>query len=157
MQEKIKLAKATSERRLHQEALETEKQRFNIVQQTMELQKRFESGQIEINAPVQLLRIQRRQKVLKQDLEMRRLEHDMKTLEGQTSVLGDKARQDLRKEILPVEQVPEIAHAVSQILQGANLSVYAESAGRLVSAIGPLVELLTNTLRTGMQKSLETE
>ena len=157
MQEEIELAKATSERRLHQEALETEKQRLDIAQQTMELQKRFESEQIEIDAPVQLLRSQRRQEVLKQELIMRKLEHSVKTLEAQTEILADKARQDLRKEILPVEQVPEVARAVSQMLQGANLSVYGESAGPLVSAIGPLVELLTNTLRVVFQNSPEAE
>jgi regulator of protease activity HflC (stomatin/prohibitin superfamily) len=157
MQEEIELAKATSERRLHQEALETEKQRLDIAQQTMELQKRFESEQIEIDAPVQILRSQRRQEVLKQDLIMRKLEHSVKTLEAKTEILADKARQDLRKEILPVEQVPEVARAVSQMLQGANLSVYGESAGPLVSAIGPLVELLTNTLRVVFQNSPEAE
>jgi len=147
MQEEIELAKASSERRLHQEALETEKQRLDIAQQTMELQKRFESEQIEIDAPVQLLKIKRQEEKLKQELKMRKLEHDVKTLEAETNILADKAKQDLRKEILPIEQVPEIAQAVSQMLQGANLSVYGESAGSLVSAIGPLVELLANTLR----------
>lgn len=147
MQEEIELAKASSERRLHQEALETEKQRLDIAQQTMELQKRFESEQIEIDAPVQLLKIKRQEEKLKQELKMRKLEHDVKMLEVETNILADKAKQDLRKEILPIEQVPEIARAVSQMLQGANLSVYGESAGPLVNAIGPLVELLGNTLR----------
>jgi hypothetical protein len=157
LQEEIELAKATSKRRLHQEALETEKQRLDIAQQTMELQKQFESEQIELDAPVQLLRIQRREEVLKQELKIRKLEHSVKALETQTDILADKAKQDLRKEILPVEQVPEIARAVSQMLHGANLSVYGESAGPLVSAIGPLVELLANTLRVTTQNSQEVE
>ena len=88
---------------------------------------------------------------------MRKLEHDVKILEANTNVLADKAKQDLRKEILPVEQVPEIAQAVSQMLQGANLSVYGESAEPLVSAVGPLVELLANTLRAVTQNSTEAE
>lgn len=157
MQEEIELAKASSERRLHQESLETEKQRLDIAQQTMELQKRFESEQIEMDAPVQLLRIQRQEEQFKQELKMRKLEYDVKTLEANTNVLADKARQDLRKEILPVEQVPEIAQAVSQMLQGANLSIYGESAEPLVSAIGPLVELLANSLRAINQGNPETE
>jgi regulator of protease activity HflC (stomatin/prohibitin superfamily) len=157
MQEEIESAKASSERRLHQEALETEKQRLDIAQQTMELQKRFESEQIEMDAPVQLLKIQRQEEILKQELKMRKLEHDVKTLEAKTNVLADKAKQDLRKEILPVEQVPEIAKAVSQMLQGANLSVYGESAGPLVSAIGPLVELLANTLQAVNQNNPKPE
>jgi len=157
MQQEIELAKATSARRLHQEGLETEKQRLDIAQQTMELQKRFETEQIEIDAPVQLLRIQRQEERLKQELEMRKLEHEVNTLEAQTNILGDKARQDLRKEILPVEQVPEIARAVSQMLQGANLSIYGDSAGSLLSAVGPLVELLANSLRTVMQNNIGPE
>ena len=157
MQEEIELAKASSERRLHQESLETEKQRLDIAQQTMELQKQFEREQIEVDTPVQLLRIQRQEDVFKQELKMRKLEHDVKTLEAKTNVLADKAKQDLRKEILPVEQVPEIAQAVSQMLQGANLSVYGESAEPLVSAVGPLVELLANTLRAVAQNSTEAE
>lgn len=157
MKEDIELAKASSERRLHQEALETEKQRLDIAQQTMELQKRFESEQIDMDAPVQLLRIQRQEEKLKQELKMRKLEYDVKTLEANTNVLTEKARQELRKEILPIEQVPEIAKAVSQMLHGANLSVYGESAGPLVNAIAPLVELLANTLQAANQGAPEPE
>lgn len=157
MQEAIELAKVTSKRRLHKEALETEKQRLDIAQQTMELQKRFETEQIEMDAPVQLLKIQRREELLNQELEMRKQEHEVKTLEAQTNILADKAKQDLRKEILPVEQIPEIARAVSQMLQGANLSVYGESAGPLFTAVGPLVELLSTTLRATVQSSPQSE
>jgi hypothetical protein len=62
-------------------------------------------------------------------------------------MLAEKAKQELRKEILPLEQVPEIAGAVSQIFRGANLSVYGETAQPLFSTIGPLVDLLANSLR----------
>ena len=60
-------------------------------------------------------------------------------------MLIEKAKQDLRREILPLEQTPIIAEAISHILQGANLSVYGDGA-QVLGTFHQLVNLLTTRL-----------
>jgi hypothetical protein len=147
MQEEIQFAKVASRRKLEQENLESEKQRVNIAEETFQLQKRLEKSEIEEDTPVQMLKMERKLELLQKELELRKLEYETRELAVRTDILTEKAKQELRKEILPLEQVPEIAGAVSQLFRGANLSVYGETAQPLFSTIGPLVDLLTNSLR----------
>jgi regulator of protease activity HflC (stomatin/prohibitin superfamily) len=147
MQEEIQFAKVVSRRKLEHENLETEKQHVNIAEETFQLQKRLEKSEIEEDTPVQMLKMERKLELLQKELELRKLEYETREFAVRTDLLAEKAKQELRKEILPLEQVPEIAGAVSQIFKGANLSVYGETAQPLFSTIGPLVDLLANSLR----------
>jgi len=152
LQEEIQLAKVASERRLQQENLGSEKQRVAIEEETFQLQKDFERNQSESDTPVQMLKLQHKFELMQKELELRQLEYEIKELEVRTSMLAEKARQDLRKEILPLEQTPEIANALSQIFKGANLSVYGNATESMLSTYAPLVELLVNSLkRAGFQ------
>lgn len=145
-QEEIQLAQSSSARRLQQEHLETERERIRIDQEKLRLQKASEQEAIGIETPVRLLNIEKKREVLQQELEMRQLENQVRSLEIQKGLMLERARHELRKDILPIEQVPEIATAVSQMFQGANLSFYGEPSS-VLSAIAPIVELLTKTLR----------
>jgi hypothetical protein len=145
-QEAIQLAQSSSARRLQQEHLEAEREHIHIEQEKLRLQKTSEQEAIEVSTPVKLLNIEKQSEVLKQELEMRQLENQVRELEIQKDLMLEKAKHELRKEILPIEQVPEIAAAVSRMFQGANLSFYGE-ASPLLTAIAPIVELLAKTLR----------
>jgi len=147
MQEGIQLARVVSERRLQQENLESEKQRVTIDNETFRLQKELEKNKTESDTPIQLLKLEHRVKLLQQELEMRKLEHEVREIMAQTNTLEEKAKQDLRKEILPLEQMPKIADALSQVFNGANLSVYGESAETIFSTYAPLVDLLINSIK----------
>lgn len=147
LQEEIRLAKVVSERRLQQENLESEKQRVAIAEETFQLQKELEKNQTESDTPVQMLKLQHKMELVQKELELRKLEYEMKDLEVRTSMLAERAKQDLRKEILPLEQTPEIASALSKIFQGANLSVYGDATESLLSTYAPLIEMLINSLK----------
>ena len=147
LQEEIQLAKVASQRRLQQEGLESEKQRVAIAEETFQLQKELEKNQTESDTPVQMLKLQHKLELMQKDLELRQLEYEIKELEVRTNMLAEKAKQDLRKEILPLEQMPEIANALSQIFNGANLSVYGNATESLLSTYAPLVEFLVNSLK----------
>lgn len=79
--------------------------------------------------------------VLASRLELRRLERDIRALEVEQEVLLDRARQDLRREILPIEQAPRIVEAASRVLRGTSLSVYGDDA-RLVGQLAPVLDVL---------------
>jgi len=147
LQEEIQFAKVVSGRKLEQENLESEKQHVNIAEETFQLQKRLEKNQIEEDTPVQMLKMEHKLGLLQKELELRKLEYEIKEFAVRTDMLAEKAKQELRREILPLEQMPEIAGAVSQVFRGANLSVYGDSAQPLFSTIGPLVDFLVNSLR----------
>jgi hypothetical protein len=160
LQEEVQLAKVASGRRLHQENLESEKQRVAIAEETFQLQKELEKNQTESDTPVQMLKLQHRIELVQKELELGRLEYELKDLEVRTNILAEKAHQDLRKEILPLEQTPEIANALSQIFRGANLSVYGNATDSVFSTYAPLVELLMNALKrvglpSGQQESTD--
>lgn len=84
--------------------------------------------------------------VLASRLELRRLERDIRALEVEQEVLLDRARQDLRREILPIEQAPRIVEAASRVLQGTSLSVYGDDA-RLVGQLAPVLDVLGRAVR----------
>jgi flotillin len=147
LQEEIQLAKVASERRLQQENLESERQHVAIAEETFQLQKELEKNQTESDTPVQMLKLQHRMELVQKELELRRLEYEIKDLEVRTNMLAERAKQDLRKEILPLEQTPEIAGALSKIFQGANLSVYGDAAESVLSTYAPLIEMLINSLK----------
>lgn len=149
MQEEIQLAKVASTRRLQQENLEGERQRIAIAEETFQLQKGLEKNQAESDTPVQLLKMEHRMELIQKELQLRRLEYEIKDLEVRTTMLAERAKHDLRKEILPLEQTPEIASALSQIFKGANLSIYGEATESVFSTYAPLVEVLINSLKRG--------
>jgi hypothetical protein len=147
LQEGIELAKVASGRRLQQESLESEKQRVAIAEETFQLQKELEKNQTESDTPVQMLKLEHRMELMQKELELRRLEHEIRELEVRTNMLAERAKQDLRKEILPLEQIPEIASSISQMFKGANLSIYGDATESVFSTYAPLVELLINSLK----------
>ena len=147
VQEEIQLAKVVSERRIQQEKLASEKQRVAIAEETFQLQKALEQKQTESDTPVQALKLEHKMMLMQKELELRKLDYEIKELEVQMNMLAEKAKQDLRKEILPLEQVPQIATALSQIFQGSNLSIYGNATDSVFTTYAPLVELLVNSLK----------
>ena len=174
-QEEIKLAGIHSERKLQKEGLETERERIAIRRETFRLEKQAEQERIEADAPVRLVEIEkeqekfrlekqaeqerieadapvrlieiaRKKEALEQELEMRTLENQVKQLEVRRDIMLEEAKHNLRKEILPLEQVPAIADALSRSLQGSTLTVYGD-ADPLLSTLAPLMDLLGRALR----------
>ena len=145
-QESIKLAKIVSERRVQHEGIETEIQRVAMERERVRLQQELERDRIETQTPVQLLKIEKQMAVYEAEKQMRELENQVKLLEVENSMILDRAQQNLRKEILPLEQLPAVAESISHIFQGSNLSLYGEGAP-LLSALAPLIELLAKSLQ----------
>ena len=69
-------------------------------------------------------------------------------------LLLPRARQDLRREILPLEQVPEVVKAASRVLQGTNLSIYGEG-GQLIGQLAPFFDILTRAVSQATRSASE--
>ena len=145
MREDLQHAQAASERRLQQEGLETERERLAIARATLQLQNAFEREAIEAKTPIRLLDIAAQHDISQAELALAQLTNALRTLEVEREMVLAQAQQQLRKDILPLEQIPLIAEAAAKVWQGANLSIYGETAP-IVATIGPLVEVLTQAL-----------
>jgi hypothetical protein len=146
MREDLQRAQAASDRRLQQEGLETERERLTIARATLQLQNEFEREAIESKTPIRLLDIAAQHDISQAELALAQLTNALRTLEVEREMVLAQAQQQLRKDILPLEQIPLIAEAAAKVWQGANLSIYGETAP-IVATIGPLVEVLTQALQ----------
>jgi SPFH domain / Band 7 family len=109
---------------------------------------RMESDGAKANAeaPVRLLKIAREVEVLREELAMRELKTRVRASKVEHDLLKPRAEQELRREILPIEQAPEIIDAAAGVFRGANLSIYGEGA-QLLGQVAPLLEVLAGAVR----------
>ncbi len=144
--EELELAQAARKRRLEAGNLDTQRQALELAQQLHQAEMATEQARIGTETPVRLLRIARRSDILRDEVAMRELENRARALEVEHDMLLPHAQQELRREILPVEQAPEIVEAAARVFQGANLSIYGDNPP-LLGQLGPLLEILADAVR----------
>ena len=152
--EDFEQAEVERRRRAQAEELVTTRQGLEADQEKFRIQQAVEQDRVTTEAPVRLLRITREVEILREDLEMRRLQKQVRELEVERDLLIERAHQALRIEMLPVEQAPQIVDAASRVLQGTNLSIYGENS-QLVGQLAPVFDLLTRALRNATGTSTE--
>jgi uncharacterized membrane protein YqiK len=145
-QEEIELTKNLSKRRLLKENLETEREKTRIDLERYHLEQEAEYEKIEVEAPVQLLKTKKQREIHMEKFKLSQLMNEIKTIEVETQMLLEKAKQALRKDILPIEQMPEISDAFSRMFQGMNLSVYGEDSEILAKMV-PIMDVFLNAIR----------
>lgn len=144
--EELELAQVARQRRLDAENLTTQRQALERAQELHQAEMATEEAKTNAEAPVRLLKIARESEILRQELAMRQLKTQARTLEVEHDLLLPRAEQEMRREILPLEQTPEVVEAAARVFQGANLSIYGENAP-LVGQLGPLFEIIARAVR----------
>ncbi len=145
-EEELEMAQLARQRRMQAEAVATERRAFELEQERFEAEMARDQAAVEIEAPVRLLRVAREAEVLREELKMRRLQNQVKALDVEHELLLPRAQQELRLEMLPVEQAPQIVEAASRVLHGTNLSIYGENA-QLVGQLAPVFEILARGIK----------
>ena len=149
-QEEMELAQLARGRRMQAESLATDQQALRLEQERLHSQMDAEQDRVNAEAPVRLLRIATESGILREELELRKLQNQVKVFDVETELLLERARQDLRLEMLPVEQAPQIVEAASRVLHGTNLSIYGEN-GQLLNQVAPIFDLLARAVRQATQ------
>jgi hypothetical protein len=149
-EEELELARVARQRRMQAETLETDRQALALEQARLHAQLAADRDRVEAEAPVRLLRIASETEILREELELRELQHRRKASDVQLELMLPRAKQEMRLALLPVEQAPRIVKAASRVLQGTNLSVYGEDA-RLVGQLEPVLEVLGRAVRQATQ------
>jgi len=131
-----------------QASLESEKARIHNQNelQRIEAETALETSRIEQDAPLQLLRLGKELERIQQELERTKLQLQLRELQVQQDMLSERAQHELKKELLPLEQIPVVAEAVGTMFQGANLTFYGE-ASPLLSALTPALGILSKALK----------
>lgn len=144
--EELEFANLQYRRRLQTENQELTREAILLATDKFKLEQEAERQKAEIEAPVRLLQIEKQQAILERELEVRQVENQVRALEVKRDLLAEKARQELRKDILPLEQTPALAESLSHLFQGANLSFFGNE-NQLLASILPLFEMLSKTVR----------
>ena len=149
-EEEMELAQLARQRRMETEQLATDQQALGLERERLHTRLDVEQDRVNTEAPVRLLRIAREGEVLREELELRALQNRLKAFEVEADLLLERARQELRLEMRPVEQAPRIVEAASSVLRGTNLSIYGEN-GQLLNQLAPVFELLTRSMQQATQ------
>jgi hypothetical protein len=145
-QEELEAAQLARQRRSQAEAVETERQALALEQERFRAQMAAEQDRVTAEAPVRLLRITQERDILREELAMRELQNQVKAFDVEHELLLPRAQQALRREMLPLEQAPEIVAAASKVLRGTNLSIYGEG-GQLLGQLAPVLEVLGRAVK----------
>jgi SPFH domain / Band 7 family len=147
--EELELAQLARQRRMLAESTGTERQAMQLEQERFRAEMEVEQDRVTAEAPVRRLRAATETGLLREELEMQTLQTQVRNLDVERELALPRARQALRREILPIEQAPRIVEAASTVLNGTNLALYGEG-GQLLGQLAPLFELLGRAVREAM-------
>ena len=153
-QEETKLAQIASEDRVQERKLAADRDALRREHETFHTQLELDRDRVNSETPVRLLRIAKERAVLRDELEMRRLQNEVKALAADGDLARERAEQALRREMLPLEQAPQIVDSASKVLHGTNLSIYGDGS-QLLGQLAPVFELLTRSVRQATQTGAE--
>ncbi len=143
--EELRLAELSSRDRLDEQKLASERERLRRSEALVAAEMAAAQARLLAEAPVTLARIAHEREALERQLEMQPLKNRVGALETEHALQRARAEQDLRREILPLEQAPRVVEAASGVLRGASLSVY-DGADGLLKGIAPLLDVAARTM-----------
>lgn len=139
--EEAKLTAMVSDGRVAEQTLSTDRENLRRQEELFESQMAAEESKVNREAPVRLLKIARESEVLREELALRDLKNQIRASEVEHDLFLPRAQQEMRLEILPLEQAPQIVAAASRVLHGTNLSIYGEHT-EFLGQLAPIFEIL---------------
>jgi hypothetical protein len=149
-EEEMEGARLARQRRDLTESLETERQALAVEQERVRARVAAEEDRLTTEAPVRLLKIETERAILAEELAMRQLQNQVNALDVERDLLLPRAKQEMRLELLPIEQAPQIVEAASRVLHGSNLTLYGEGA-QLLGQLAPLFDYMARTMQQAMK------
>ena len=153
-QQAIRLSELAADGEVQERKLASDQQAFRHAQERFRSEMAAEQDKVDTETPVRLQRIAREHEVLEQELALRRLQAEVQALDVERDLLLPRAQQELRREILPLEQAPRIVEAAATVLHGTNLSIYGEG-GQLLEGLAPIFDLLARSVGQVTRATLE--
>lgn len=147
--EASRLTAMASEERVAEQRLAADRDALRRREALFAAEMAAEQARLAAETPVRLERIEREREVLAEELEMHRIRGQVRAAEVEHELLLPRAEQQMRREMLPLEQAPRIAEAASRVLHGTNLTVYGDDA-KVLGQVAPVLEALMESARRAM-------
>lgn len=144
-EEEIQIAQMASRDRVADQKLASDRDALRRSESLFEAEMTAQQARIEVETPVRLMRIEQDRAALQQELAMRSVENRVEAVKVEHDLQRARAEQDLRREMLPLEQAPRIVEAASGILNGTNLTLFGDEAG-LLRQIAPVLGIVARAV-----------
>lgn len=143
----LKVAELES-REVHEERRIATESRLRALEHEQERTRR--QRHIEAESALRMLQLQRQVEVAEQKLRLRELEARIAEITTRVEAHRERTMMEIRKEILPLEQLPQISQGLSGLFKDARLSLYGDAATQgLVGPASQLVGMLFEQVRDG--------
>ena len=143
-------AQMESERQAADQKLAAEKAALAREQERLAAQVEADEDRVTSETPVRLLKIEKEREIAREELELKRMRLQIEQIMVESNMILERARHELRLEMLPVEQAPKIVDSAAKVLQGTSLSVYGDGS-EVLGQLAPMFDLLTRSVRTAMR------
>ena len=145
-EEAIEKENLASALRLKKEEFENQKERMKIELERKKLERENKRKDMELSTPLKIFEAEQDIVSMHKMMELYELKAKMNIIKAQANLAEEIEQNKVRKEILPLEQVPQIAESVSRMFNGANLSFYNDSS-QLMSGVFPMIDMVTRALK----------
>lgn len=148
-EEELTLAQTARDRRMQTEQLETTRHALELEGARLHAELEAERDRIDTATPVRLHELESRDAVLRRQIETQQLRNALQALKVEHEMLLPTSKQALRREILPIEQTPQIVESAAKVLNGTSLAVYGAEA-QIVGQVAPLLETIGRAVERSM-------
>jgi regulator of protease activity HflC (stomatin/prohibitin superfamily) len=143
--EEIQIAEMTSRGRVADQKLTSDRDALLRSESLFEAEMAAQQARIQVEAPVKLLQIEQERVALEQELAMRSVANRVEAVKVEHDLQRARAEQEMRREMMPLEQAPRIVEAAAGMLHGTNLTLFADEAG-LLRQIGPVLGMVSRAV-----------
>lgn len=141
----LKVAELRNQQVHEQKRIETESA---LKLAELETRQVHEQKRIDTEAALRLLELQRKMEIAEQELKLEEIEARIQDIRSRSEAVRERARMEIRKEILPIEQLPQISQSLAGLFRDARISVYGDPkhAG-FVGAASDLVDIVVDRFK----------
>lgn len=146
-EEEIFRENAASKLRRKQDEFENEKERMRILYEQKKLELENQQKEMALQTPLKIFEAEQEMISMQKMIEVYELKEKMNALKAKANLAIEIEQNRVRKEMIQIEQLPQIAESISQMFQGANLTFYKDSSD-VMSGVKPMMDMLAKAIKS---------
>ncbi|MDQ7823545.1 MAG: SPFH domain-containing protein [Candidatus Eremiobacteraeota bacterium] len=110
----------------------------------------FDEKRIAAESKLKLQELEMKMEIAEKQLRLKEMETRLNQLDVESTALREKTMMEIRKEILPIEQLPRISENLSGLFKNSNLTFYGDQSMMLFNSLGEILgTMLTPPKKNG--------
>lgn len=146
-EEEIFRENAASKLRRKQDEFENEKERMRIFYEQKKLELENKQKEMALQTPLKIFEAEQDMLSMQKMIEVYELQEKMNALKAKANLAIEIEQNRVRKDMIQIQQLPQIAESVSQMFQGANLTFYKDSSD-VMSGVKPMMDMLAKAIKS---------